>query len=104
MGAVRSLGVPSGLRIIPVTCTDDFPFISEITSARVPSRDIRKSLTTRPANHAGVIVTVGTGCPRGTLDGLNATTSVAPLAPGPAVQTQSCGLKDGWLRVVLVVS
>src|SRR3954451_18230720 len=103
MGAVSSRGVPSGARIRPVTCTLDFPFCSDMTRARTPSREIRNSFTVRPASQDGASVTDGTGAPSATPVGWKATTSVAPEAPGPDDHTQSLTLKDGRLSVLRVV-
>ncbi|MNH34922.1 hypothetical protein D3C79_955600 [compost metagenome] len=63
MGAVRSLGTPSGLRTMPAICTLDFPLASEMTSALVPSRETLKSFTVRPESHDGVMVTLGIAIP-----------------------------------------
>ncbi|MNJ04739.1 hypothetical protein D3C73_1656340 [compost metagenome] len=48
---------------MPVTCTADLPFASEMTRARVPSRETLKSLTVRPVSQAGVMVTLGIPAP-----------------------------------------
>ena len=104
IGAVSSRGVPSAVRMMPVTWTLVLPFCSEITRARTPSREIRNSLTVRPASQAGVRVTAGTVAPCGYAGGPVGEDLGGPLRsgsgrPDPVVPARTTD-GTGWLRVV----